>query len=115
MKTIEKIDIKKMKNDIKKLSQEQRELKNQRRTELLVGERTMTPYQAACKHTENREKLRALHAGYGVARGKSFSTIENKYPEEGHPLHSYQWLIDRILKKNTIMVEVEDVEEVESE
>ena len=107
METIEKFDVKKMKEDIRKMSEAQVELKNQRRTIKLVGERKMEPYEATSKHMSNREKLRVLYAAYGIARGKAFSVTENKFPEDTHPLKEWQWLVDRILKKNTIKVQVE--------
>jgi len=110
METIEKIDIAKMKIDIKAKVELQKFYKNQRKTEKLVGERKMSPSDATYKHMSNREDLRAMYAAYGVARGKSFSQIENHYPEEGHPLHAYQRTIDRILDGYKIMVQVETQE-----
>ena len=110
METIEKIDIAKMKIDIKAKVELQKFYKNQRKTEKLVGERKMSPSDATYKHMSNREDLRAMYAAYGVARGKSFSEIENHYPEEGHPLHAYQRTIDRILEGYKIMVQVETQE-----
>ena len=110
METIEKIDVAAMKADIKEMVEKQKFYKNQRRTEKLVGKREMSPSDATYKHQTNREDLRVMYAAYGTARGKSFSQIENKYPEEGHPLHAYQNSIDRILKKYTVEVEVETEE-----
>jgi len=110
METIEKIDVAKMKTDIKAKVELQKFYKNQRRTEKLVGDRKMSPSDATYKHAANREDLRAMYAAYGIARGKSFSQIENHYPEEGHPLHAYQRTIDRILEGYKIMVEVETEE-----
>jgi hypothetical protein len=107
METIEKIDVAAMKADIKAMVELQKFYKNQRRTEKLVGERKLSPSDATYKHMTNREDLRVMYAAYGIARGKSFSQIENRYPEEGHPLHTYQASIDRIMKKYTIEVEVE--------
>ena len=107
METIEKIDIAKMKTDIKAMVEKQKFYKNQRRTEKLVGKREMSPSQATMKHFQNREDLRVMYAAYGQARGKSFSEIENHYPEEGHPLHAYQRSIDRVTEKYKILVEVE--------
>ncbi len=87
-----------MKVAIKRLVEEQKMLKNQRKTVHLVGERIMEPDRAWYKHYTNRLDLRVLYAAYGIARGKSFSQIENKYPEEGHPLNKRQGSIDRILE-----------------
>jgi len=110
METIEKIDIAKMKVDIKAMVEKQKFYKNQRRTEKLVGKREMSPSEATYRHQTNREDLRAMYAAYGQARGKSFSEIENRYPEEEHPLHAYQGTIDRLLKKYTIKVKAETLE-----
>jgi len=110
METIEKIDVAKMKADIKPMVELQKHYKNQRRTEKLVGDRTMSPSDATYRHQNNREDLRVMYAAYGLARGKSFSQTENHYPEEGHPLHAYQRSIDRISERYKIMVEIETEE-----
>jgi len=107
METIIKTDIAKMKTDIKTKVEEQKFLKNQRKTEKLIGERKIPSYEATYKHRTNRKDLRMMYAAYGLARGKAFSQTENKYPEEGHPLHTYQRTIDRILEKYKILVEME--------
>ena len=96
METIVKFDIAKMKADIKTKVEEQKFLKNQRKTVKLVGERKVEPSVATYRHQTNREDLRVMYAAYGVARGHSFSRIENHYPEENHPLQKYQKIIDRI-------------------
>ena len=111
METIEKIDIKKMKEDIKKMVEEQKSYVNQRRTVRLVGERKMEPWVATMKHAENREKLRVMYAAYGIARGRSFSYVEKHYPEENHPLNQYQRQIDKILDGYKIQIPVESQEE----
>jgi len=110
METIEKIDIAKMKIDIKAMVELQKFYKNQRKTDKIVGERKMSPSDATYKHQTNRQDLRIMYAAYGLARGKSFSQIENKYPEENHPLNNYQKSIDRITEKYKILVEVETQE-----
>lgn len=107
METIEKINTAKMKSDIKKMNEEQRFLKNQRKTKKLVGDRKMPEWEAAYKHKANREDLRIMYAAYGLARGKSFNQVENHYSEEAHPLNNYQKTIDRILEKYIELVEVE--------
>lgn len=97
METIEKVenaqkmDITKFKNDIKELSEQQRFLKNQRKTVKLVGERKMSPSEATWKHQMNRDKLRLMFAAYGLIRGKSFSQTENKFEEENHPLNENEF------------------------
>lgn len=96
---VEKINIAKMKADIKVKVEEQKFLKNQKKTVHIVGERKMDASTARTKHRYNREDLRVMYAAYGIARGKSFSQIENHYPEENHPLTKFQGSIDRILNK----------------
>lgn len=90
-----------------KINEEQRFLKNQRKTEKLVGKRKLSPSDATYKHQCNREDLRVMYAAYGLVRGKSFNQIENHYPEDNHPLNNYQNTIDRILKRYTEKIEVE--------
>jgi hypothetical protein len=106
METIVKINIFKMKEDIKTKSEEQKFLKNQRKTVHIKGERKMSATDATYKVQENTEKLRALYAAYGLARGKSFSQIENHYPEENHPLQKIQYKIDKIMENYKILEEV---------
>ena len=109
METIEKVDIAKMKIDIKKMVELQKFYKNQRKTEKLVGARKMSPSDATYKHQTNREDLRLMYAAYGIARGKTLSQVENRYPEDKHPLSEpyNQKRINRFLEDYTIEVEVE--------
>jgi len=107
METIVKFDYAKMKEDIKTKVEEQKFLKNQRKTIKIVGERVIPAKDATYKHQTNREDLRIMYAAYGIARGKSFSQIENHYPEENHPLQKYQKSIDRLLEKYKTLVKVE--------
>lgn len=96
--TINKIGINVLKNDIKKLVEEQRFLRNQRKTVNLVGERTMEPWVAAYKHTANREKLRIMYAAYGLMRGKSFEQIEKRSDTTtDHPLNKFKTNINVIV------------------
>jgi len=111
METIIKTNIAKMKSDIKIKVEEQKFLKNQRKTEKLVGERKIPASTAWYKHRCNREDLRIMYAAYGLARGKSFSQVENHYPEENHPLNQYRGSINRILEEYETLVEVEVQEE----
>jgi len=108
METILKINIFKMKEDIKTKAEEQKFLKNQRKTVHLKGERIDATY----KVLENSGKLRALYAAYGLARGKSFSQIENHYPEENHPLQKIQYKIDKIMENYKILEEVQVQNEI---
>ena len=96
-----------MKEDIKKVALEQKSLKNQKKSVHIVGERTMSTWDATLKHWSNRDWLRGMYAAYGVARGKKFSEIENMWEEENHPLNGYQYRIDKILDEYTIEVQVE--------
>ena len=111
METIVKINISKMKEDIKAKAELQKFYKNQRKTDKIVGERKMSAKDATYKHQTNREDLRIMYAAYGIARGKSFSQIENHYPEENHPLQKYQKSIDRILEGYKYLEEVPILEE----
>ena len=111
METIEKyskeerIQFKAFKNYIKSIAEEQQPLKNQGRTEKLVGKRTMSPSEATMKHFYNREKLRVLYAAYGILKGKKYSEIENHYPDENHPLQQYERSIERVLKEHKFLNE----------
>jgi hypothetical protein len=111
METIVKFDINKMKEDIKTKVEEQKFLKNQRKTVKIVGERKIPAKDATYKHQTNREDLRVMYAAYGLARGKSFSQIENHFPEENHPLQRFQKSIDRLLEKYKTLVKVEVLDE----
>ena len=104
METIEKIDTKKLKENIKVASEYQRFLKNQRKTMYLKGKREISPDEAAWKHQANREKLRLMYAAYGLMRGKTFGEIElQRYYKvdtdngERHPLKKFQDKIDKII------------------
>jgi len=78
METKTKITIK---EKIKVLSQEQRVLKNQRKTIHLQGKRTMEPWQAFYKHQANRSELRELYFAYGIIKGRDIEVLktENKH------------------------------------
>lgn len=96
---IKKIDLNVLKNDIKKLVEEQRFLRNQRKTVYIKGERTMEPWVAAYKHTANREKLRIMYAAYGLMRGKSFEQIEKRSDTTTeHPLVKYMSQINKMVE-----------------
>ena len=93
------------KDYIKNMAEEQRFLKNQRRTDKLQGERKMSPSEATWRHQSNREKLRVLYAAYGILKGKKYSEIENKYPEENHPLKEYDKQIEKVLIEHKFLEE----------
>jgi hypothetical protein len=119
METIEKIDVRAMKADIKKMVEEQRFYKKQRKDAKYIikdGEKfghwdPMHPSEAQWKHAAMRKKLRLIYAAYGKARGKSFSQVENKYPEENHPLNQWCVSIDSLVNRYRIMVPVETIEQ----
>lgn len=121
METIEKIDVKKMKEDIKKMAEEQKSYRLQRKMELPKGMvRTVSQNEAQWKHKANRQKLRLIYAAYGVARGKSFVQIEpnskweKKYVDstydECHPLKQWSQNINDIVNRYKIQVPVETQE-----
>jgi len=66
-----------LKQEIKKLAENQKELKNQRKTVKLDGERTMPTYEAAYKHYSNRTKLRHLYMALGLLRGRTAEQVES--------------------------------------
>lgn len=98
------IDKKKLVTDIKQKSELQRFYKNQRKTKHLLGERKMQPDQASWKHAYNRYDLRIMYVLYGLSKGKTFSQIENRYPEEEHPLNKFQNEINKIKEKYEIKI-----------
>jgi len=100
-------NIAQMKADIKEKAELQKFYKLQRKTDIPNSDRNITAKEAQYKHMANREDLRVMYAAYGIARGKSFSQIENHYPQENHPLEKYQKTIDRILEKYKVLVKVE--------
>lgn len=101
----EKIKFMMFKDYIKNMAEEQKFLKNQRKTEKLVGERKISPSDAVWKHYCNREQLRMLYAAYGILRGKKYSEIENHYPDKNHPLQQYERSIERVLKEHKFLNE----------
>jgi hypothetical protein len=71
METTERIyKVKELKAKIKVAAAYQIFLKNQRKTEKLVGKREISPSEATWKHQVNREKLANMYVAYGVMRGK---------------------------------------------
>jgi len=93
------------KDYIRNKAEEQRFLKNQRKTERLIGNRKMPAWEATMKHQQNREELRVLYAAYGVLRGKKYSEIENQYSDENHPLKEYDKRIEKVLIRHKFLTE----------
>lgn len=92
-----------LKLKIKELSATQRELRNQRKTVHIVGDRTMAPKQAAYSHAYYRDELRIMFAAYGLLRGKPFSVTESHYPEKDHPLNAFKVRIDSIVSNAEVI------------
>lgn len=67
---------------IKKLSQEQVELKPQRKTVTFTGERKLEPNRAAYIVAANNSRLRHLHIAYQILRGKEPVYPKRKYVNE---------------------------------
>lgn len=88
-----------LRNEIKKMSENQKFLKNQRKTVCLVGDRVIEPWKAIYTHSSNRHELRLMYAALGVMRGKTFNQIENHYENDNHPLNEYIKSIELIIKK----------------
>lgn len=88
-----------LKQEIKRLVENQKQLKNQRRTVRLIGDRTMEPWEACFRHLTNRQQLRILYAVYGLQHGKNYAQIENAYPQEDHPLREFEDKILNLLVK----------------
>ncbi len=65
-----------LKQQIKVIAEQQKVLKNQRRTIHIQGERTMEPWKASINHFSNREKLRELYLISGLLKGKSIEVID---------------------------------------
>lgn len=82
METMNKI-IQELKNDIKEAAEKQKFYRNQRKTERLIGERKIQPWEATMKHRLNREELRKMYAAYHILRGRDLSKIDSlKFDEE---------------------------------
>lgn len=88
-----------LKIEINRLVENQRFLKNQRKTVHLVGERSIEPWNATFLHHENRHQLRLLYATYHVLRGKDLETFETKVKENNCKITMYQRVIDKLIEK----------------
>lgn len=56
--------------EIAALEVEQKNTKEQRKTVRFTGERTMSPFDAWCKASGNKDTLRAMYAAYGLMRDR---------------------------------------------
>lgn len=79
METLElnKKAIKELKSEIKVKSEQQKSLKNQRKTKNLVGERIMDPWKATMDHMSNRNQLRRMYAAYAILRGRKIEDVDS--------------------------------------
>lgn len=68
-----------LKNQIKTMSEEQTFLKNQRKSVFIVGERKLSTSEAAFKHFQNRQGLKARHIAYAILREKDPASACNNY------------------------------------
>lgn len=73
--------MKTLKEKIKVLAEQQAEIKAQRKTVNFKGIRTLTPYQAFCKHLSNRMELRDLYAVLAYLKGRPIEQIDPFYKD----------------------------------
>lgn len=83
-----------LKETIKELAIQQPMLKNQRKSVKIVGERTMSEYDADMKHKSNRITLRELNVAYGILRGRTQEEIERN-PKEPVNFRAVEKLIEQ--------------------
>jgi hypothetical protein len=90
-----------IKNDIRQLAENQKSLKNQRKTVHLKGERTIEPWKATLTHNANRHQLRLLYAAYHVLKGRDLSTFETKPSNKSNivPISIYADQINKLVEK----------------
>lgn len=70
-----------LKQTIKELATAQRSLKNQRKSVKIIGERTMSPYEAFSKHLSNRDILRHMYAAYAILRERDYTLGDSNHTE----------------------------------
>lgn len=103
-----------IKNEIKKLAENQKTLKNQRKTVHIKGERVMEPWKAAYLHVSNRHQLRLLYAAYHVLRGKDLNLFETLKQKDGkYPISFYSKQIEKLVEKYGKTEENEEVVRVD--
>ncbi len=85
--------------NIKVLVNEQRDLKNQRKTVKIEGERTMEPWKATYKHAENRILLREMYVALGLMRGREIEQIE---PGSKTPINMNN--VNKLIEKHGTLV-----------
>jgi len=75
---MEKEQFLRFKEDLKKEAQEQRKMKQQRKTVRFYGERTINPYDAAEKVRDNKQILDGKYVVYYILKHQIEVTPENK-------------------------------------
>ena len=111
METTERIyNVKELKAKIKVAAAYQIFLKNQRKTEKLVGKREISPSEATWKHQVNREKLAIMYVAYGVMRGKDLEEEMKSHvsKKNEYAMDSAKNKVEDLLKKYKIKEVVED-------
>jgi hypothetical protein len=97
METTERIyNVKELKAKIKVAAAYQIFLKNQRKTEKLVGKREMDPSEATWKHQGNREKLAIMYVAYGVMRGKDLEEQMKAHISKEKNLYAENFIKDKV-------------------
>lgn len=74
--------MKNLKKEIKQLSENQRFLKDQRKSVHIKGERKLEPWIAAYTHKENRSKLRIMYGAYTILRLKELPESEKQFEDK---------------------------------
>jgi len=113
MKTTERIyNVKELKAKIKVAAAYQIFLKNQRKTEKLVGKREISPSEATWKHQVNREKLAIMYVAYGVIRGKDLEEQMKNHisKKDEYAMSSAKTKVEDLLKEYKMKEAVEVTE-----
>lgn len=84
-----------LKETIKTLAAGQKELKNQRKTVNLVGERTMSSFAAYCQHANTRVSLHTFYVAYAILRGKDPLKADQKYGEDPYFVKAVQKQVEK--------------------
>lgn len=90
-----------LKQHIKSLASQQTQLKTQRKTVNLVGDRTIDPSSAQSQVFYNKVNLRYLYRFYAEIRGKEMESIKNySYKDFNYHynLEDYNKLVDKMTK-----------------
>jgi hypothetical protein len=87
-----------LKEKIKTLVEEQKVLKNQRKTVNLVGARTMDPSEAAWKHNVNRDKLRSLYNDFHLLKGKDVKWIRENVDRNCPNMSNFDSYVENLHK-----------------